>query len=217
MPEIKFCGMTRSADVETAVALGADYVGVVFAESPRRVSPSQAIETLGAATASAGTRRVGVFGPVASDEVVRIAREVGLDVVQLHGLSEPRGIERVRSGFAGEVWGVARVGAAGLGDAHRLLFQLTDGVVLDALSARGLGGTGEAFDWFAVAATLASVRGTARVIVAGGLHAGNVAAAIEALAPDVVDVSSGIERAPGIKDPERMRAFRDAARAGARR
>lgn len=217
MPELKFCGMTRSADVETAVALGAEYVGVVFAESPRRVSPARAIEVLGPATASGGTRRAGVFGAVPADEVVSVARQVGLDVVQLHGLSDPDSIARVRSGFVGEVWGVARIGAAGLDDAHRELFELADGVVLDALSVRGLGGTGETFDWTAVAATLASVRGAARLIVAGGLHAGNVAAAIEALAPDVVDVSSGIERAPGIKDPERMRAFRDAARAGVRR
>lgn len=211
MVETKFCGMTRAEDVALAVALGAAFVGVVFAPSPRRLSPESAREVL-APTVGTATRRVGVFGPATWPEIAAAARTAQLDVVQLHAMRDAEDIRQVRTVFDGEVWGVARIGPDGLREEHRAMFDVGDGVVMDALSARGLGGTGESFDWAGVALAVAQWRGGPRVIIAGGLHAGNVAAAIDVLAPDVVDVSSGVERAPGIKDPDRMRAFAEAVR-----
>jgi phosphoribosylanthranilate isomerase len=90
------------------------------------------------------------------------------------------------------------------------LFQAADAVVLDTAAANGLGGSGELFDWEAVAGQLGAIRRRARMVLAGGLRPDNVALAIRALRPDVVDVSSGVESAPGIKDFELMRRFVDA-------
>jgi phosphoribosylanthranilate isomerase len=95
------------------------------------------------------------------------------------------------------------------------MYEVADGVVLDTFSPKSLGGTGTTFNWRDAAPRLAALvnGGRARVILAGGLKAENVGEAIATLGPDVVDVSSGIESAPGIKDPARMRAFMDAVRA----
>lgn len=207
---MKFCGLRRTADIACAVELGADYVGVVFAPSPRRVSPEEAARLFGGVRG--GPRRVGVFGDPGPAYVLDTAERVGLDVVQLHGCTNLRDIEEVRAAFAGEVWSVVRVGPAGLGPEERPRATAAHGVVLDTLSSRGLGGTGESFDWLAVREAVDEIRGRTRVIVAGGLRAENVGRAIAALAPHVVDVSSGVESAPGVKDHGRMRAFADAVR-----
>lgn len=216
MPEVKFCGMTRAEDARDAAAHGARYVGVIFATSTRRVTVDQAADVL-AAVEGSGVQRVGVFGETAADEMLSVAGRLALDVIQLHGGAAGDVIGALRSRFAGEVWAVARIGPEGLADTHRRLFTLAHGVVLDTLSPKGLGGTGESFDWQSVASDVAATRGSARVVVAGGLRAENVGAAIEALDPDVVDVSSGVESAPGHKSVERMRAFLTAVRAHANR
>lgn len=207
---MKFCGLKRDEDIAYAVELGADYVGVVFAPSPRRVSPEEAAELLG--TVRGPTRRVGVFGDPGAPYVLDTAQRVGLDVVQLHGCTSVRDVEMVRAAFPGEVWSVVRVGPAGLLREQQPLATAAHGVVLDTLSSRGLGGTGESFDWLAVAEAVEEIRSRTRVILAGGLRADNVARAIEVLAPHVVDVSSGVEAGPGVKDHLRMRAFVDAVR-----
>jgi phosphoribosylanthranilate isomerase len=203
--------MTRTSDVRLASDLGARYVGVIFAESPRRVGAEDAARIL-SVVPRGRLQRVGVFGSVTADEVVEVAGIVGLDCVQLHGGADRPLIRAIREEFDGEIWGVARIGPDGVSPRHRDLFDLADGVVLDALSARGLGGTGETFDWRGTAAALGDLRGKARLVIAGGLRADNVAAAIGTLDPDVVDVSSGVEAAPGIKDADRMRAFIGAVR-----
>ena len=211
MVEIKFCGMTRAPDARQAAEIGAAYVGMVFAQSPRRVEPDQARE-IAAAARESGARTVGVFGAVSPGDVRETATSVGLDVVQLHADARVEDVRRLRAIYPGEIWVAVRVGGAGLPPGADALFQSADGVLLDKRSPGQLGGTGERFDWEGVAPQIAAVRSSARLIVAGGLHAGNVAAAIAALSPDVVDVSSGIEASPGIKDPARMRAFVDAVR-----
>jgi phosphoribosylanthranilate isomerase len=101
--------------------------------------------------------------------------------------------------------------ALGLG-ANTALFSAADAVVLDAAVDGRLGGTGVPLPWATVARALDGVRGSAPLVLAGGLRAENVGLAIEALAPDVVDVSSGVEAAPGVKDHERMRRFAEAVR-----
>lgn len=216
MTELKFCGLTRAGDAGQAASLGARYAGVIFAGGPRRLDAAAARLVLDAATAIApGVRRVGVFGGQTPSEIGAIAREARLDVVQLHADPGAAAIAAVHATFDGLVWGALRVaaGQATLPAEAAALFEAADGVVLDARVDGMLGGTGTAVAWEALVGPLAEVRGVTPLVLAGGLRAETVAAAIRALAPEVVDVSSGVESAPGVKDPERMRAFADAVRA----
>jgi phosphoribosylanthranilate isomerase len=205
--DIKFCGMTRPEDAQMAASLGASYVGVIFAGGPRAVTAERAKLIL--ANVPRRVRAVGVFAGQDVDEIQRIVDVAGLDVVQLHGEATEARIAQLRETINAEIWPVVRVsgvlpeGLAGLVDA-------SDGLLLDAYVPNALGGTGVSFAWSAVAAELQTIRGEQPIILAGGLRPENVAEAIAALSPDVVDVSSGVESAPGIKDHERMRAFRDA-------
>jgi phosphoribosylanthranilate isomerase len=121
-------------------------------------------------------------------------------------------VERLRPFFGGEVWAVIRVAGARLPDNATALLNVADAVVLDAKVAGQLGGTGTSFDWDSIAQTLERQRIRARIVLAGGLNPENVAHAVSIVAPDIVDVSSGVESAPGIKDHARMRAFSDAVR-----
>jgi phosphoribosylanthranilate isomerase len=206
--EVKFCGLTRAADADFAVSLGAAYIGVIFAESPRRVEPSAAPAVV--APARGHTKTVGVFGHATVDTVASIAGDVPLDVVQLHHDPSPGVVERIRPFFAGQVWAVVRVAGDRLPPDALDLLSVADAVVLDTKVAGQLGGTGTAFDWAGVARSLERHRARSRIVLAGGLTPANVADAVRVIGPDVVDVSSGVESAPGIKDHARMRAFRDA-------
>jgi phosphoribosylanthranilate isomerase len=208
--EIKFCGLTRAEDAEYAASLGAAYVGVIFAESPRRVEPAAASRVIAGVRGRAST--VGVFGPATVETIATVASDVGLDVVQLHGDPSPGVVERVRPFFGGEIWAVVRIAGSELPQDAAALLGVADAVVLDARIPGRLGGTGQAFDWDAIARTLDRRRVRARVVLAGGLNPENVVHAVRVVAPDVVDVSSGVESAPGIKDHARMRAFSDAVR-----
>ena len=206
---IKFCGLTRAKDVDAAVALGCDYVGVIFAGGPRNRTVSEAASILRHAGSA---RRVGVFGTPHATELNHYVTAVPLSVAQLHGDSSPRAVIAARAIGVDEVWSVVPVVDGALaGDAEEL-FQCADAVVLDTRGMNGLGGTGRSFDWSATAAALASVRRQARLVVAGGLTPDNVAEAIARLKPDVVDVSSGVESAPGVKDPILMSRFVEAVR-----
>jgi phosphoribosylanthranilate isomerase len=208
--EIKFCGLTRSEDTAVAVSLGAAYVGVIFAESPRQLEPATATTVLATARGRAST--VGVFGPASIETIATVAAQTALDVVQLHGDPSPGVVERVRAFFGGDVWAVVRIDGAELPAEAATLLSVADAVVLDAKVAGQLGGTGVSFDWDGVARTLDRQRVRSRIVLAGGLNQDNVAHAVRVVAPDVVDVSSGVESAPGIKDHARMRAFSDAVR-----
>jgi phosphoribosylanthranilate isomerase len=208
--EIKFCGMTRDVDTGYASSLGAAYVGVIFADSPRKVDPAHAGSVL--AKARGKSKTVGVFGPVGIETVATVANDVSLDVVQLHGDPAPGVIERLRPFFGGEVWAAVRISGSTLPENATALLNVADAVVLDARVAGQLGGTGTTFDWDAIAKALDRQRVRARIVLAGGLTPDNVARAVSIVAPDIVDVSSGVESAPGIKDHARMRAFSDAVR-----
>jgi phosphoribosylanthranilate isomerase len=205
---IKFCGLTRSADADQAAALGASYVGVIFASGPRLLSAARAREVL--ANVPPSVARVGVFAAQPAAEIARVADDVGLDVVQLHGAADVARVETLRRAFDGQIWVVERVSGRTLPASFSASLEAADAVLLDALVDGALGGTGVALPWHAIADALSAVRGERRIVLAGGLRPENVGQAIAALAPDVVDVSSGVEAAPGIKDHDRMRAFRDA-------
>jgi len=187
-----------------AAEAGADAVGLVFwPGSPRRVD----LKTAGriAAALPPLVLRVGVFVDAGRDELARAADEAGLDLLQLHGSEPPDAVEglprralkalRVSDGFA-------------LAEALRYEGRAA-GLVLDTKDVAAPGGTGRTFDW-----TLAQgVRDRVKfLMLAGGLHPGNVAEAIRTVRPDAVDVSSGVESAPGRKDPAKVSAFVAAAR-----
>jgi phosphoribosylanthranilate isomerase len=207
-PHVKFCGLTRVEDAALGATLGARYLGVIFAGGPRLISPERAAALFAGAP---GTyRRVGVFGSQPAEEIARVARGAGLSVVQLHGDPSPDAIDRVRASFDGEVWAVVRTTGVELPGDLRTLFATADAVVLDAKVAGALGGTGVALDWESIAPRLEDAREAGRLVLAGGLTPGNVRRAADLLRPDVVDVSSGVERSPGTKDAARMRAFVEA-------
>jgi phosphoribosylanthranilate isomerase len=209
--EIKFCGLTRAVDAEMGVALGAAYVGVIFAGGPRHLSAEQASTVLRSVPQS--VRRVGVFDSPDIAAAARLAERLELGAMQLHGGSDERTIAQLRSAFNGEIWAVLRLRDHAIPREAEALFDCADAVLLDAHVPGRLGGTGVPLPWATLARSVGPLRGRrARLVLAGGLHADNVRQAMELLQPDVVDVSSGVEAAPGIKDHTRMRAFRDAVR-----
>ncbi|MEP7115885.1 MAG: phosphoribosylanthranilate isomerase, partial [Ilumatobacteraceae bacterium] len=204
---VKICGITSVEDAQAAAAAGADAIGFVL--WPRSV---RAID-LATARAIADAlppfvHRVGVFVDPTRDDVERAIAEVGLDVVQLHGDEPPefcralprRVVKAVRVGNGFRAEDALRYEGAASG-----ILLDTRADEQDALP----GGTGRAFDWTLARAVRAGAR---NVVLAGGLTPDNVARAVAAVAPDAVDVSSGVESAPGRKDPERMRAFVRAVR-----
>lgn len=212
MVDVKFCGMTRDEDVREAAILGASFVGAILTVSPRRVSAERARSLFGALDGTS-VRSVCVFGDQPLDEVIEQARHAGCDVVQLHGrTNSPAATERLQQELEVEVWHVVRVGPQGIAPHERDGLDGADGVLLDTLAVSALGGTGATFDWQAVHGDVRDLRFGRRLIVAGGLRPENVREAIERLAPDVVDVSSGVESSPGVKDPHRMAAFMAAVR-----
>jgi phosphoribosylanthranilate isomerase len=205
--------MTRPQDAALGAEIGASYIGVVFADGPRRVTPGQAKKIFDAAGKT--VKHVGVFGTNDPDEIARTAAEAQLDIVQLHNDPTTSDVAAIRGRFRGEIWAAIRIAGSRIRHEAEALFDSADAIVLDTRSEKQLGGTGQALPWNELAVDLARDRGSSAVVLAGGLKPGNVGSAIRTLAPDVVDVSSGIESAPGIKDPWLMREFY-AAVSGAR-
>jgi len=202
---VKVCGLTRAEDVEAAVALGADALGfVLWPRSPRYV-PLPAVSAL-ADDLPAFLTRVGVFVDASPDEVARAVREARLDAVQLHGAESAADYGRVG---ARVIKAVTLDGSDDVERAAGLPAGVT--VLVDATAPVERGGTGRRADW-SHAARLARRR---PIVLAGGLSASNVAAAIREVRPVAVDVSSGVEEAPGRKDHERLRAFFAAVAAAA--
>ena len=201
---IKFCGLTCAQDVEAAVALGVDYIGLVMAEgSPRRLTIERAAKLADIARSAVGGPAVVALLRDASAELVKaVVSAIKPDYLQFHG-SEA---ESFCAAFGVPYWkAVGMTGNAGT-EMVATVYPTADALLLDAHEPGGSGGTGQVFDW------RRWPRSTRRLVLAGGLHSGNVAAAIHLTRPFAVDVSTGIESAPGIKDPARMRAFVGAVR-----
>ena len=210
MAEVKICGLTRAEDAALVTSLGAGYAGVIFAGGPRRLSVPQAATVfsgLGAGT----VRKVGVFGDVPAESIIDDARTLALDVVQLHAGGDPDAVRKLRRGFGGLVWGVVGVELDGAWRDLPWPVNTLDAVVLDTAIAGRSGGTGVAFDWAAAQPRVAERLAGRPWVLAGGLRPSTVGEAVRRLAPSVVDVSSGVESAPGIKDGGLMRAFVQAA------
>ena len=216
MVEIKFCGMTRPDDARRAAELGARYVGVILADGPRALTDEAANKVLTAAAWERGAKpeRVGVFGHAPTEDIAGRAKRLGLDVVQLHGDPDARAVDDLRKLWKGKVWAVQRVLGTQIPASAAAIFEVADAVVLDARVPGKLGGTGVTLSWVELRTQMEPLRARrARLVLAGGLRPENVAAAVDALHPDVVDVSSGVEATIGVKDHDRMRAFRDALQA----
>ncbi|MFA5801622.1 MAG: phosphoribosylanthranilate isomerase [Thermoleophilia bacterium] len=202
---VKICGLTRPEDAALAVSLGAWALGVIFVPgSPRRVNIEQAAAVL--ASAPAGVERVGVFVNAGLDEIVESARASGLTAVQLHGEESPDECLEARRRTGCRVIKALRV--AGPETLAGVVTFDTDFILLDTYQPGRHGGTGEVFDWSLAAALPASVRG-GRLILSGGLNPDNIAEAVRAVAPYAVDVASGVESAPGIKDTEKLKKLFD--------
>lgn len=200
---VKICGMTRAEDVDAAVAAGADTLGFVFATSPRQLDLGRARRLL--AAVPSGVRRVGLFMDQPPETVRRITGELPLDCLQFHGAEDQDecrgfGLPFVKAVSMGD--GTAAVEAAAR-------FPEAEALLLDSHAPGERGGTGRRFDWTAVE------RPACQLWLAGGLTPGNVTRAIRTIRPDLVDVSSGVERAPGIKDRKLMAEFIAAVRAAA--
>ena len=200
---VKICGVTNVADALAAAEAGADMIGLMFYEqSPRCITLQTAVEISRALPPF--VLRVGVFVNVAEDLIVRAIGECGLNLLQFHG-DEP-------SDFCTQ-FGVMCMKALRVRDAESLKtlknFHI-DAFLLDAHSKSGLGGTGEKFNWdLAVAAQ----KFGKPIFLAGGLTPENVADAVKKVRPFAVDVSSGVESAPGKKDAAKVRAFIAAVKA----
>jgi phosphoribosylanthranilate isomerase len=210
--KIKVCGITREDDALAAIDLGVAMLGLNFYPgSPRCITLQQAQAIAHAVAGRA--QLVGVFVNMNVAEILRIARAVPLDAVQLHGDESHRECEEIAQEF--DVIRALKVD--GEFSAERAAeFACCCSVLLDTPSA-GHGGSGESFDWASVEwKSLRSTLRTAKLFLAGGLHAGNVAAAIAIVQPDVVDVCSGVESAKGIKSLMQMGKFVAAVRAAER-
>ncbi|HUE26743.1 MAG TPA: phosphoribosylanthranilate isomerase [Solirubrobacteraceae bacterium] len=207
-PRIKFCGITTLEDAERAVALDPWAIGLIFwPGSPRRAQPDAAAEI--AAAVKRRVEIVGVFSNATLDEVAGTADAVGLTIVQLHGDEGPSFCAEAARRTGCKVIKAARVRSGA--DIQALAALHTDYHLLDSYSPGRPGGTGESFDW-----ALARAHGNnPPLILSGGLTPENVAEAIAAVHPFAVDVASGVERAPGAKDPERLEAFAKAVRSTA--
>jgi indole-3-glycerol phosphate synthase/phosphoribosylanthranilate isomerase len=202
---VKVCGVTTVEDGLMAAEAGADAIGLVFwPPSPRALDLPRAREI--AAALPPFVLRVGVFVDAPREEIARAVEVVGLDVLQLHGDEPPEAL----AGLPRRALKAVRVGP-GFKPRDALRFEgHAAGILLDTRLPDGPpGGTGQTFDWSAVREVRDRV---AWLVLAGGLHAGNVARAIAALRPDAVDVSSGVEASPGRKDAEKVRAFVEAVR-----
>ena len=209
---IKFCGITRPEDAAAAAAAGADAIGLVFyARAPRCVSVGRAREIVAALPPF--VTAVGLFVDAPPAEVIDVASRLRLNTVQLHGQESPDAVAEL-SGLR-----VVKAVHATVADLPSVVARWRGvrlaGLLLETAGAPAVGGTGVANDWagLAVARAAGMCDDLPPLVAAGGLTAESVGNVVRALRPFAVDVSSGIERSPGVKSVERMTAFAAAVRA----
>ena len=203
--EIKICGITTPEDAVAARELGADYLGMILSQGfPRSILPDEAVDVGLAAEAPL----VAVLVDESLDEAERIAGLSGASVIQLHGEEDCDYAEELRRRGKWAIWKTVRVrDPEDVTRAVEAVGASVDGLLLDGWHPDRPGGSGASFSWERVGALRDRIPRDFRVIAAGGLTPGNVADAIQALRPDIVDVSSGVELHVRRKDPELIRAF----------
>jgi phosphoribosylanthranilate isomerase len=203
MTMVKVCGITNVADARVAAEAGADAVGFIFAESPRKVGVE---EVCGISIAlPENVLKVGVFVNAPPEEVLRAAQEAGLDLAQLHGDETPETVAAVRAGGLPVMKAIRVRNREDLADVERFDADL---VLLDAYSEKARGGTGNRFDW----GVAKSLKGRGNIVVSGGLAPENVREAVDFFEPYGVDASSSLEDAPGKKNEDSVRRFIVAAK-----
>lgn len=203
---VKICGLTRAKDAEVAILAGARFLGMVRDEGPRRVTDAQSAELVSAATGG-DALLLAVYTRTTVEKILRDGDKLRIEGAQLHGeYTEGDAALLENEGFT--VWRTVRL--AGPGDLELLGTIRSGSAILIEPMVKGLsGGSGTSLD--SCLAKAARERVTSRnLVLAGGLTPVNVAAAITAVQPDVVDVSSGVETRPGIKEPGLIRRFVEA-------
>lgn len=197
---IKICGITRLSDALHAVEHGADALGFVFwPVSPRRIAPACAADIIGALPAHVSA--VGVFVNESVDGIREVVAQTGISVVQLHGDET--------AGYAATLgWPVLRALSLAQAETTCAAWPAETTFLLDAADPVRRGGTGTRLDW----ERAASIARSRRVVLAGGLTDANVAEAIATVVPFGVDVSSGVEDAPGVKNSDKVARFLARAR-----
>ena len=198
MTKIKICGLTRLDDAVLASDLGADFLGFIFVpESPRYVEPERVAEIVATLRGAGSTARVvGVFNDASVETIRGVSNVAPLDFVQLHGTETDEdvvaiGLPAIKT---------FRVGSA-LPDTTSV--PSAEWLLFDTYDERRGGGTGRRFDW----SLLAMYERTKPFLLAGGIDPDNVAAAISLVRPDGVDIASGVESEPGLKDHAKLRAL----------
>ncbi len=220
---IKICGTTNLVDALASVEAGADALGFVFAESPRRIEPDAAADII--AELPEDVEKIGVFVSESPELVLQVASEAGLTGVQLQG-DESADYVRTLAALTHIPLKIIKGVQAGAGRFEGLaelagVEELLDAILLDSGSRSQRGGTGKTFDWMAASDVILKLQQEIPVIIAGGLKAENVAEAVCLFRPFGVDVVTGVEREPRHKDPARLQRFirsvREADRAGSER
>jgi phosphoribosylanthranilate isomerase len=201
----KVCGLTRPEDAATAAEAGASFLGVVFAGGPRLVTPAQAAEVTAAAN---GVPVFGVYGTQSVEDILRISDAAGLSGAQLHGPYPRAAAARLRTEGL-KVWRVVRIATPDGLDALAEAVRDADAVLVEPHVPHALGGAGVSLDLAVAREARARLAGTTMVL-AGGLTPESVAEALGLVRPEVVDVSSGVEYLPGIKDPDKIARFLEA-------
>jgi phosphoribosylanthranilate isomerase len=202
---VKICGLTRPEDAAAAAGAGAACLGVVFAGGPRRVTTSAAAEVRAAAD---GVPVFGVFGDQSVEAILRVSEAAGLAGAQLHGPYPRAAAARLRAAGL-QVWRVVRIAVPGDLDALAEAALDADAVLVEPRVAHATGGSGVSLD-LAVAREARRRLAGAVMALAGGLTPASVAHAVALVRPELVDVSSGVESLPGIKDPDKIARFLEA-------
>ena len=209
MTRIKICGVTLPDDAAAVAAAGVDFIGLNFwPESKRYLNPARAPLLAGVVRAMGHAKLVGVFVDPDPDEVLAVAALVELDIIQLHGDEDPDAVKRIVDAVARPVWKAITVRSAC--DLEHLDVWQVDALLLDAPTP-DRGGAGASFD-HALARDARARFPHLKIMLAGGLAADNVGVAITRVQPWAVDVASGVEAAPGVKDRSKLAAFVAAVR-----
>jgi phosphoribosylanthranilate isomerase len=210
MTPTKICGLSTPDTLDAAIRHGASHVGFVFfSKSPRNLSADGAAAL--AARVPPHVKTVGLFVDPTADDLARILSQVRLDILQLHGHETPETVARLARTHPCEVWKAIPVRTAADRDAAARYKGAADLVLYDAKPPEAAdlpGGNGLRFDW----TLLSGHRHPLPWALSGGLDAGNLADAIRVTGAPLVDVSSGVESAPGVKDVDKIAAFLKAAR-----
>lgn len=222
MTWIKICGNTNLPDAQLAVELGADALGFIFAPSPRRISPIEASTII--AKIDPKIETIGVFVNQPPSVILKAVQRAGLSGVQLHGDEDETSVRNLTALALREKIQLKIYKAVSMRTIDNSFGWHTAGsqamlaaMVLDSGTPIQRGGTGRNFDWDEAAPLVRVLSRRTKVIIAGGLNPQNAAKALDLFHPFGLDVVSGVEREPGKKDPEKLRAFFEAVQQAAQR